>query len=105
MLEQFWNFISRIGIKEKYDFGLVQRIKLANQFNLVAIIVFFFSGINNYVLGDAFSASLIWFFMILSMFSIIVLLLYFYTHSLVLPFFILILTQVYCQELIYIIFH
>lgn len=69
MLKRFWNFISRIGIKEKYDFGLVQRIKLANQFNLVAIIVFFFSGINNYVLGDAFSASLIWFFMILSMFS------------------------------------
>jgi two-component sensor histidine kinase len=69
MLTRFWNFISRIGIKENYDAGLVKRVKLANQFNLVAIIVFFFSGINNYELGDAFSASLIWLFMILSMFS------------------------------------
>lgn len=69
MFIRFWNFISHIGIKEKYDYGLIKRIMLANQFNLVAIIVFFFSGINNYVLRDTFSALLIWGFMILSMFS------------------------------------
>jgi hypothetical protein len=69
MLIRFWNFISRIGIKENYDLGLIKRIKLANQFNLIAILLFFFTGINEYILGDTFSAILIEFFMLISMFS------------------------------------
>src|SRR6478609_4719824 len=59
MLKRAWNYISSIGIREEYDDILVKRITLTNQFSVIAIFVFVFSGINNYVLGDLFSALLI----------------------------------------------
>lgn len=65
----FWNFISSIGIKgdddDHHDYSLIKRVKLSNQFNFVAVVVFFLSGINNYILGDVFSAILIEFFMVI----------------------------------------
>jgi two-component sensor histidine kinase len=59
MLRKAWNYISSIGIREEYDDILVKRITLTNQFSVIAIFVFVFSGINNYVLGDLYSALLI----------------------------------------------
>lgn len=59
MFKRTWNYISSIGIQPEYDDILVKRIKLTNQFNTIAIFVFLFSGINNFVLGDVFSALLI----------------------------------------------
>jgi two-component sensor histidine kinase len=57
-----WNFISSSGIQDHYDDKLVKRIRLTNQFACVAFTVFMLSGINNYFLGDAFSALIIEFF-------------------------------------------
>ncbi|MBI3521416.1 MAG: sensor histidine kinase [Bacteroidetes bacterium] len=59
MLARIWKSVSLIGVKDEYDDILVKRITLTNQFSVIAIIVFFLSGINNYVLGDVFSALLI----------------------------------------------
>lgn len=59
MLRKAWDHISSIGIRDEYDDILVKRITLTNQFSVVAIFVFVFSGINNYVLGDLYSALLI----------------------------------------------
>lgn len=59
MLRKAWNYISSIGIQEEYDDILVKRITLFNQFNVIAIVIFLFSGINNYILGDPYSALLI----------------------------------------------
>jgi two-component sensor histidine kinase len=59
MLRKAWDAISSIGIREEYDDILVKRITLTNQFSVIAIFVFVFSGINNYVLGDLYSALLI----------------------------------------------
>ena len=59
MLRRSWNYISSIGIQEEYDEILVKRITLFNQFSSVAILIFLFSGLNNFLLGDLFSALLI----------------------------------------------
>ena len=59
MLLKVWNYISTVGVEEEYDDILVKRIILTNQFSVVAILIFLLSGINNYVLGDVFSALLI----------------------------------------------
>jgi two-component sensor histidine kinase len=59
MFQKIWNTISSVGIQPEYDDILVKRIKLTNQFSIVAILVFFFSGLNNLALGDVFSALLI----------------------------------------------
>lgn len=55
MLLKFWDYISSIGLKEKYDRDLIRRITLANQFCCVALIIFLLSGINNLIMGDVFS--------------------------------------------------
>ena len=55
----FWRLISELGIRPDYDDKLIKRIRLTNQFGFVALCVFFFSGINNLVLGDTFSGILI----------------------------------------------
>ncbi|MBL0329351.1 MAG: ATP-binding protein [Bacteroidetes bacterium] len=55
----FWSFISETGIRPEYDDKLVKRIRLTNQFGFVALIVFVLSGVNNFILGDTFSAILI----------------------------------------------
>lgn len=59
MFQKIWNYISTIGIQEEYDDILVKRIKLTNQFSSISIVVFLFSGLNNFYLGDSFSAILI----------------------------------------------
>ncbi|MBL7937636.1 MAG: sensor histidine kinase [Bacteroidia bacterium] len=59
MFQKVWNYISSIGVKDEYDDILVKRITLTNQFSSIALIVFLLSGINNFVLGDVFSAILI----------------------------------------------
>ena len=59
MFQKTWNYISTIGIQEEYDDILVKRIKLINQFSVVSILIFLFSGLNNFYLGDNFSAILI----------------------------------------------
>lgn len=59
MLQKAWNFISTIGIKPEYDDILVKRIQLTNQFSVIAMLVFLFSGFNNLALGDIFSGLLI----------------------------------------------
>jgi two-component sensor histidine kinase len=59
MFQKIWSYISTIGIKEEYDEILVKRITLTNQFSTIAILVFLFSGVNNFILGDVFSALLI----------------------------------------------
>jgi hypothetical protein len=59
MFQKIWSYISTIGIKEEYDEILVKRITLTNQFSTIAILVFLFSGVNNFILGDIFSALLI----------------------------------------------
>ncbi|MBP8033257.1 MAG: sensor histidine kinase [Bacteroidia bacterium] len=59
MFQKIWNYISSVGIQPEYDDILVKRIKLTNQFSVIAILVFLFSGLNNFALGDLFSALLI----------------------------------------------
>lgn len=59
MLRNPWSYISSIGIKEQYEEDLIKRIVLTNQFCVIAFIIFFFSGINNLILGDVFSFWLI----------------------------------------------
>ena len=59
MTPKFWNSISSIGVKSDYDDVLIKRITLSNQFIFVGILIFFFSGINNFLLGDFYSALLI----------------------------------------------
>ena len=59
MFKRTWKWVSTIGIDKSYSDDLVKRIELTNQFSVIAIIVFFFSGINNLILGDLFSAAFI----------------------------------------------
>lgn len=59
MFKKFWAKVSYIGVKSNHDDKLVKRITLTNQFNIITLFVFFFSGINNYYLGDVYSAILI----------------------------------------------
>lgn len=51
-----WNTLSLMGVQSHYDDKLVKRITLTNQFGFVSFMVFLFSGINNYLLGDTYSA-------------------------------------------------
>lgn len=59
MFKQFWNSLSAIGVQEQYSDKLIKRVMLTNQFSFIAMVVVIISGINNYLLGDAFSALLI----------------------------------------------
>lgn len=59
MLRRAWNYISFIGVEKEYDDILKKRVTFCNQFNVIGILIFLFSGINNFVLGDVFSALLI----------------------------------------------
>jgi two-component sensor histidine kinase len=54
-----WNKISSIGIQPHYNEVQKKRIMLTNQYCMVALIIFLFSGINNFILGDTFSAVII----------------------------------------------
>lgn len=59
MLKRLWNSLSCIGVKIRYDDKLIKRITLTNQFSFIAFVVCLFSGLNNYLLGDVFSAAVI----------------------------------------------
>lgn len=64
---RFWNTLSLIGVLSHYDDKLVKRITLTNQFGFIAMVIFFFTGINNYFLGDIFSAIILESFTLLSL--------------------------------------
>ncbi len=59
MFQKYWSRISRIGIREGYDDSLTKRITLTNQFSIIALTIFCFSGLNNLWLGDIFSGMLL----------------------------------------------
>lgn len=59
MFKRFWIFLSSIGLKDEYDESLKKRITLINQFTFIALFVYIFSGLNNFTLGDSFSAIII----------------------------------------------
>jgi two-component sensor histidine kinase len=67
MFKQFWNSLSVVGILPAYDDKLIKRISLTNQFCAITFIICIFSGINNFLLGDSYSAILIEFAAILSL--------------------------------------
>ncbi|MCW3085367.1 MAG: signal transduction histidine kinase [Bacteroidetes bacterium] len=69
MFKRLWNSLSCIGVKVRYDDKLIKRITLTNQFSFIAFIVCLFSGLNNFVLGDVFSAVIIEFFALLCLSS------------------------------------
>ncbi len=59
MFRKYWAWVSGIGIREGYDDSLTKRITLTNQFSVIALTIFFFSGLNNLSLGDTFSGVLL----------------------------------------------
>lgn len=67
MFKRLWNSISVIGVKMRYDDKLIKRITLTNQFSVIASVVCLFSGLNNYLMGDVYSAIIIEFFAMLSL--------------------------------------
>ncbi|MGZ4049413.1 MAG: hypothetical protein ACXVNN_08615 [Bacteroidia bacterium] len=56
---KFWHSLSIIGIQAHYDDKLIKRVTLTNQFSFIGLIVVLLSGINNYMIGDLYSAVLI----------------------------------------------
>lgn len=70
MFLKYWSLVSRIGVKEEYEDSLTKRITLINQFSLVALLVFLFSGINNFSLGDTFSGLLLEGFVLVTLFGL-----------------------------------
>jgi two-component sensor histidine kinase len=59
MLRKAWNCISTIGVKDEYDEILVNKIVLINQFSTISIVLFFFSGLNYFLIGEVFSSIII----------------------------------------------
>lgn len=70
MFLKYWSLVSRIGVKEEYEDSLTKRITLTNQFSLVALLIFLFSGINNFSLGDTFSGLLLEGFVLVTLFGL-----------------------------------
>ena len=54
-----WKSITHIGVKPEYEKPLKDRIILTNQYNVLSILIYGFSGLNNYSLGDTYSAILL----------------------------------------------
>src|SRR6218665_3175243 len=65
MFKRLWHSLSSVGVKLQYDDKLIKRITLTNQFSFIAFLVCLFSGLNNYTLGDSFSAFIIEFYALL----------------------------------------
>jgi two-component sensor histidine kinase len=59
MFKRFWNSLSFIGVKQLYDDKLIKRITLTNQFCFITFFICLFSGLNNYLLHDPYSAIII----------------------------------------------
>lgn len=70
MFQKYWSRVSRIGIREEYDDSLTKRITLTNQFSVIALTIFFFSGLNNLSLGDIFSGLLLEGFVLVCLFGL-----------------------------------
>lgn len=81
MLRNPWSYISSIGIKEQYEEDLIKRVVLTNQFCVISFLIFFFSGINNLILGDVFSFWLIEGFALMCSLSIFINKLYFHQFA------------------------
>jgi len=65
MFKRLWHSLSGIGVKVRYDDKLIKRITLTNQFSFIAFLICLFSGLNNYLMGDTFSAVIIEFYALL----------------------------------------
>jgi two-component sensor histidine kinase/energy-converting hydrogenase Eha subunit C len=59
MFKRFWNSLSFIGVRQAYDDKLIKRISLTNQFCFISFIICLLSGLNNFILGDPYSAIVI----------------------------------------------
>lgn len=70
MFQNYWNRLSGIGIREGYDDSLIKRITLTNQFSVIALTIFCFSGLNNLFLGDTFSGLLLEGFVLICLFGL-----------------------------------
>lgn len=70
MFQRYWVRLSKIGVREEYDDSLTKRITLTNQFSIVALTIFFFSGLNNLSLGDVFSGLLLEGFVLVCLFGL-----------------------------------
>jgi len=70
MFQKYWSRVSRIGIREGYDDSLTKRITLTNQFSVIALTIFCFSGLNNLSLGDLFSGVLLEGFVLVCLFGL-----------------------------------
>lgn len=70
MFQKYWGWVSGIGIREGYDDSLTKRITLTNQFSVIALTIFFFSGLNNLSLGDIFSGILLEGFVLVCLFGL-----------------------------------
>lgn len=70
MFQKYWGWVSGIGIREGYDDSLTKRITLTNQFSVIALTIFFFSGLNNLSLGDIFSGVLLEGFVLVCLFGL-----------------------------------
>ncbi len=70
MFRKYWSRVSGIGIREGYDDSLTKRITLTNQFSVIALTIFFFSGLNNLSLGDTFSGGLLEGFVLVCLFGL-----------------------------------
>jgi len=62
MFRRFWNSLSFIGVRPAYDDKLIRRIALTNQFCFITLFICIFSGLNNFLLGDTYSAVIIEFY-------------------------------------------
>lgn len=59
MIKKFWHSLSFIGVEPSNDDKLIKRIALTNQFCFITLVICLFSGLNNYLLGDSYSAVII----------------------------------------------
>lgn len=70
MFQKYWSKLSGIGVRERYEDSLIKRITLTNQFSVIALTIFCFSGLNNLFLGDTFSGLLLEGFVLVCLFGL-----------------------------------
>lgn len=59
MIKAFWGKVKQIGVRHHSDPEVIRHVTIVNQFSVVALFGFFVSGINNYLLHENYSASII----------------------------------------------
>ncbi|MFL5753150.1 MAG: sensor histidine kinase [Bacteroidia bacterium] len=71
VVRELWEKIKYIGIRHHSDPEIVRHVTIVNQFSMVALLGFFISGINNYFLYEAFSATVIEGFAVIEVFVLL----------------------------------